>query len=103
VIRKRYPSAFFATDLAALLHLRGVDTLLITGCSTSGCVHASALDAMSHGFRSMVVRQCVGDRHAQSHDIALLNIDMKYGDVIEQDEAIRHVKEVSASSVRRMA
>lgn len=103
IIHKRYPSAFFSTDLAALLHLRGIDTAIIAGCSSSGCVHATAVDAMGHGFRPMVVRECVGDRHAPSHDAALLNINMKYGDVIELKEAIRYVEATAASSLGRTA
>lgn len=82
VLRKRQPSAFFGTDLAGLLQLRRVDTLLVTGCSTSGCVQASVVDAMSHGFRTVVVEDCVGDRHQPSHEVALLNMDMKYADVM---------------------
>ena len=82
VIRKRHPSAFFATDLAALLNARGVDTVIVAGCSTSGCVHATVVDALGFGYRPIVVRECVADRHQLSHDIALLNIDMKYGDVV---------------------
>jgi maleamate amidohydrolase len=92
IVRKRHPSPFFASDLAGLLRLRGIDTAIITGCSTSGCVHATVVDAMSHGFRPMVVRECVGDRHDLSHEIALLNIDMKYGDVVELDEVMRYLK-----------
>jgi maleamate amidohydrolase len=91
VVRKRYPSAFFDTDLAGLLRLRGVDTLVVAGCSTSGCVHASVVDAMGCGFRPLVVRECVGDRHALSHDAALLNMDMKYGDVMALAEVLAHL------------
>jgi maleamate amidohydrolase len=103
VISKRYPSAFFATDLAALLRLRGVDTLLMAGCSTSGCIHASVVDAMGSGFRPIIVRECVGDRYAMSHDAALLNMDMKYGDVILRDEAIAHIRAMPARSTRNAA
>lgn len=88
VIRKRYPSAFFATDLASLLRVRGVDTVIIAGCTTSGCVQATVVDAMGYGFRPVVVRECVDDRHRQSHEMALLNIDMKYGDVISLNEVL---------------
>jgi maleamate amidohydrolase len=101
IIRKRHPSAFFATDLAQLLHLRGIDTAIITGCSTSGCVHATVVDAMGYGLRPIIVRECVGDRHDLSHQAALLNIDMKYGDVVELKEAIRHLKGMSTPSLVR--
>ncbi len=94
IIKKRYPSAFFCTDFASLLHLRRVDTLIITGCSTATCVQASACDAMGHGFVPIIVRECVGDRHALSHDAALINIDMKYGDVVERSEVLSYLKKV---------
>nr|WP_241964825.1 isochorismatase family protein [Tatumella ptyseos] len=64
VITKQYASAFFGTALASLLVTEGIDTLIIAGCSTSGCVRASAVDALQYGYRAMVVRECVGDRHA---------------------------------------
>ena len=98
VIVKRYPSAFFATDLAALLRLRGIDTLVIAGCSSSGCVHASVVDAMGSGFRPIVVSDCVGDRYDPSHEAALLNIDMKFGDVVGSDEAVENLRLVAARS-----
>jgi maleamate amidohydrolase len=91
VIRKRHPSAFFATDLASLLNARAVDTVVLAGCSTSGCVHATAVDALGFGFRPIVVRECVADRHQPSHEMALLNIDMKYGDVVSLDEIQSHL------------
>ncbi len=92
IVRKRYPSAFFATDLASLLQLRGVDMLFVTGCSTSGCVQASVVDAMGHGFRPIIVADCVADRHQQSHEMALLNIEMKYGDVVESNEVLNWLR-----------
>jgi maleamate amidohydrolase len=88
VIRKRLPSAFFGTDLSGILMARGVDTLLIAGCTTSGCVRASTLDAMCHGFRPMVVRECVGDRAAGPHEASLFDLGQKYADVISLDEAL---------------
>jgi len=88
VIRKRLPSAFFASDLAGMLMARGVDTLFIAGCTTSGCVRASTLDAMCYGFRPMVVRDCVGDRAESAHEASLFDLDKKYADVIALDEAL---------------
>lgn len=88
VIVKQYASAFFGTSLASYLHARGIDTVVLAGCSTSGCIRASAVDAVQHGFRTIVVRDCVGDRHPDPHNANLFDIDSKYGDVISLGEAI---------------
>jgi maleamate amidohydrolase len=82
VLIKQYASAFFGTSLAAMLTARGIDTLVITGCSTSGCVRATAVDAMQYGFRPIVPRECVGDRHDGPHQANLFDINAKYGDVV---------------------
>jgi maleamate amidohydrolase len=82
VLIKQYASSFFGTSLAAMLTARGIDTLVITGCSTSGCVRATAVDAMQHGFRPIVPRECVGDRHGGPHEANLFDINAKYGDVV---------------------
>jgi maleamate amidohydrolase len=82
VIRKHYPSGFFATDLAAWLQVRGVDTAIVTGCTTSGCVRATVLDAMCHGFRPIVPRECVGDRAEGPHEANLFDMEQKYADVM---------------------
>lgn len=87
VIRKRLPSAFFGTDLAGMLLAKGVDTLLVAGCTTSGCVRASTLDAMCHGFRPMVVSDCVGDRAPGPHEASLFDLGQKYADIVTRDEA----------------
>ncbi|MEM8905424.1 MAG: isochorismatase family protein [Actinomycetota bacterium] len=83
-----FPSAFGGTTLAAHLTAEGVDTLVITGVSTSGCVRATATDAMSSGFAPIVVRDAVGDRDAAAHHANLHDIDTKIGDVIDLAEAI---------------
>ncbi|MBI1404363.1 MAG: isochorismatase family protein [Porphyrobacter sp.] len=88
VFTKQYPSAFFGTGLAEVLHARGVDTLLIGGYSTSGCVRASALDAMQHGFVPMVVREACADRHEAPHEANLFDLQAKYAEVITEDEAL---------------
>ncbi|CAO3409088.1 N-carbamoylsarcosine amidohydrolase [Azospirillum largimobile] len=88
VISKQYASAFFGTSLAPMLHAMGVDTVVLTGCSTSGCIRASAVDAVQHGFRTIVVRECVGDRHDGPHEANLFDIDSKYGDVVNKQEVI---------------
>ena len=87
-MRKHLPSAFFGTDLAANLTLRGVDTLLIAGCVTSGCIHASVLDAMSHGFRPILISDCVGDRDEGAHEANLRVLGQIYADLMTRDEAI---------------
>lgn len=92
VITKQYASAFFGTSLAPTLHSQGIDTLIVIGCSTSGCVRATAVDGVQHGFRVMVVRDGVGDRHEGPHEANLFDIDSKYGDVIDSDEAVAWLK-----------
>ncbi|KAF2704319.1 N-carbamoylsarcosine amidase [Pleomassaria siparia CBS 279.74] len=92
VIPKRYPSAFFATDLNTRLQLKGVDTLVVCGVSTSGCVRASTLDAMCHGYRPMVVAEACGDRTPAVHDANLFDINAKMADVVSESEAIEKLK-----------
>lgn len=92
VIVKNYASCFFGTSLAATLTAQGVDTLIIAGCTTSGCVRASAVDAVQHGFRPIVVRECVGDRHEAPHEANLFDIDAKYGDVVSRAQAIAYLE-----------
>ena len=91
VIRKTQPSAFFGTDLAAWLLGRGVDTLLVAGATTSGCVRASVVDAMSYNLRTIVVRDCVGDRALGPHEANLFDMEQKYADLAGVDEAIAAV------------
>lgn len=88
VFTKQYPSAFFGTGLAEALHAEGIDTLLITGYSTSGCVRASAVDAMQHGFVPLVVREACADRHAAPHEANLFDLQAKYAEVIGEAEAL---------------
>lgn len=91
VVTKQYPSAFFATGLAEALHADGIDTLLIGGYSTSGCVRASALDAMQHGFVPLVVREACADRHEAPHEANLFDLQAKYGEVISVAEALAYI------------
>jgi maleamate amidohydrolase len=88
VVVKQYASAFFGTSLAATLHSAGVDTVVVGGVSTSGCVRASATDALNHGFRPQVVRQACADRSPALHDGNLADLDAKYADVVDLDEAV---------------
>jgi maleamate amidohydrolase len=91
VVTKQYASAFFGTSLASTLQAAGVDTTVICGLSTSGCVRASALDALQHGFRPMVVAEACGDRAAGPHDAALFDLEAKYADVVDEAEAVAHL------------
>jgi maleamate amidohydrolase len=88
VISKQYPSAFFGTSLASTLTTLGVDTLIHTGVSTSGCVRATCVDCCSHGFIPIIVRDAVGDRHAAPHEANLFDMDAKYGDVVSEAETL---------------
>jgi len=87
VFTKQYASAFFGTRLAETLRAAGVDTLLIAGLSTSGCVRASTVDACQHGFVPLVVRDAVGDRHPAPHEANLFDLQAKYAEVISLADA----------------
>lgn len=91
VVSKQYPSAFFGTSLAASLTSLGVDTVLLTGLSTSGCVRATCVDTMSSGFIPIVVRDACGDRHPSPHEANLFDMDAKYGDVVGEAEAMTYL------------
>ncbi|MDM0107614.1 isochorismatase family protein [Variovorax sp. J22R24] len=95
VVRKTVPSAFFGTSLAAWLSQRGVQTLVVAGAVTSGCVRASVVDAMSHGFRPLVVADCVGDRAIAPHDASLFDMGQKYAAVMTRDIALAALEKVS--------
>lgn len=82
VVKKSKPSVFFATSLLSSLISMGVDTLIVTGCTTSGCVRATAVDAFSYNYRVVVVEECTFDRAMTPHNINLFDISQKYGDVI---------------------
>jgi len=88
VISKQYASAFFGTSLASALHAQDIDTLLITGMSTSGCVRATALDALQHGFAPFVVRDACADRHPAPHESNLFDLQAKYAEVISEADAL---------------
>jgi nicotinamidase-related amidase len=89
---KKWLSAFFGTNLNGYLTSQGVDTLIITGCSTSACVRATATDAIGSGFRPMVVRECVGDRASGPHEWNLFDIDAKMGDVVGKKEVLEYLR-----------
>ena len=91
VISKQYPSAFFGTSLATTLTSMGVDTLIITGVTTSGCVRATCIDTVSHGFIPIVVRDACGDRHEAPHEANLFDMNAKYADVVDEAAVIGHL------------
>ncbi|MFD7204284.1 isochorismatase family protein [Streptomyces sp. NPDC059893] len=91
IVVKQYASAFFGTSLASTLRTSGVDTLVIAGVSTSGCVRAGAMDALNHGIRPQVVRQACGDRTPELHENNLADLDAKYADVVDTAEALLHL------------
>ena len=95
---KKYASCFFGTDLISRLLSRRVDTVIIVGCTTSGCVRATAVDAVQTGLRPMVVREAVGDRSAAAHEQSLFDLDAKYADVVSLDETLQHLRTVGGNS-----
>jgi len=98
VISKQYPSAFFGTSLASTLTSLGVDSVLLTGVTTSGCIRATCIDAMSHGFRTMLVEEGCGDRHPDPHRANLFDMEAKYADVVSEAETIAYLASLTAPS-----
>lgn len=94
VICKQYASAFFGTSLVSTLTALGVDTLLIAGVSTSGCVRATAVDACQYGFIPLVVRDAVGDRHPAPHEANLFDLQSKYAEVVSLESAERYLADL---------
>jgi maleamate amidohydrolase len=88
ILRKTQPSAFFGTGYAERLRRLGVDTVIVAGCTTSGCVRATVVDAMSHDFRTIVARDCVGDRSLAAHEANLFDMEQKYADLMDADAII---------------
>lgn len=99
LVSKQYPSAFFGTSLEATLRWLKVDTLLLTGVTTSGCVRATCIDSISHGFVTLVVSDAVGDRAQEPHDANLYDMSAKYADLLTTREAIAYVSSTSKISV----
>lgn len=92
MVTKQYPSAFFGTSLAATLTSMGVDTVLLTGLTTSGCIRATCIDAMSHGFVTLVVSDAVGDRADGPHEANLFDMSAKYADLVTTSEAAEYLQ-----------
>lgn len=100
VLTKLFASAFFGTTLASLLVGAGCDSVIVTGASTSGCVRATVVDALQHGYRPLVPREAVGDRNLEAHEASLYDIDAKYGDVVSLDETVDQLEELAAAHAR---
>jgi maleamate amidohydrolase len=88
IVKKQHASAFFGTSLAPWLVHHGADTVVVAGCTTSGCVRASVVDASAHNFRPIVARDCVGDRALGPHEANLFDMGQKYADVLDAGEII---------------
>ena len=95
---KKYASCFFGTELADHLRSRRVDTVILLGCSTSGCVRATAVDAIQYGFRPIVVRQGVCDRWPEAHEQSLKDMHAKYADVLDSDQVLTYLDGLSNGS-----
>jgi len=98
VLEKLFASAFFGTGLSSLLTSAGCDGVVVVGASTSGCVRATAVDALQHGHRVVVPRDAVADRGAGPHEAALLDLDAKYADVLSTDEVLALVQATAAGA-----
>ena len=100
IFNKLFASGFFGTGLSSLLTAAGVDTLVVTGASTSGCVRATVVDALQYGFRPVVPREAVGDRNLDAHEANLYDVDSKYGDVVSVEEILEYLDEIYATRAR---
>lgn len=94
IIEKHWPSAFFGTHLLQMLITLHTDTLIVTGCTTAGCVYASVVDSCSYGFRTVVVSEGVADRAQETHNMFLWNMGQKYADVMSVDEVIEEINKL---------
>jgi nicotinamidase-related amidase len=90
-IAKKFASAFFGTDLVSRLNGLSIDTILLAGCATSGCVRATAVDGLQNGYRVLVVSEAVGDRDRAAHERSLIEMDAKYADVISLEQAVTYL------------
>ncbi|MCR2816542.1 isochorismatase family protein [Microbacterium jiangjiandongii] len=96
VVEKRFPSAFFGTDVASILRYWDVDTVVVMGCTSSGCVRASIIDSFSYGFRTIVAEDCCGDQDAQAHADNMRDVGRRYADVLSGEEIIAHLSAAAA-------
>ena len=91
IITKQYPSAFFGTSLSSTLTALGIDTLIITGLTTSGCIRATCIDTCSYGFIPIVVAEACGDRHEDPHNANLFDMHAKYADVVSEQATVDYL------------
>jgi maleamate amidohydrolase len=98
VILKKGASAFFSTNLPSILVSQGVDTIIMCGATTSGCVRATAVDLLQYGYPTLVPRECVGDRAQAPHEANLVDIQAKYADVVSVEDALTYIESVSQKS-----
>ena len=99
ILRKTQPSAFFGTGYAHWLREQGIDTLIVAGCTTSGCVRATVVDSMSYDFRTIVARDCVGDRSLPAHEANLFDMEQKYADLMAADAVIAALRRAAGRRV----
>jgi maleamate amidohydrolase len=92
IVNKRMASAFFETNLGSVFNFHGVDTVVVTGGSTSGCVRATVVDSLSRSYRTIVAEECVADKHESPHFANLYDMAVKYADVLSADEVLTHIK-----------
>jgi nicotinamidase-related amidase len=92
IVNKRMASAFHETNLASVFNFHGVDTVVVTGGSTSGCVRATVVDSLSRSYRTIVVEECVADKHESPHFANLYDMALKYADVIVVAEILEHLR-----------
>jgi nicotinamidase-related amidase len=97
LVRKQKPSAFFGTPLMSMINMLRADTVLVTGCTTGGCVRASVIDAFSYNFKVSVVEECVFDRGQASHKVNLFDMNMKYADVVSLKETLQYIDGLSST------
>jgi maleamate amidohydrolase len=98
VILKKGASAFFGTNLPSILVSQGVDTIIMCGATTSGCIRATAIDLLQYGYPTLVPRECVGDRAQAPHEANLVDIQAKYADVVSIEDALAYIESVSLKS-----
>lgn len=94
IIQKKFASSFFGTSLSSMLAYHQIDTLIIVGCTTSGCIRATVIDALQYGYRAIIPQECVGDRSQEAHRANLYDIQTKYGEVMPVQEVCGFLKKL---------
>jgi maleamate amidohydrolase len=98
VVIKKYPSAFFGTEVATLLTTKGVDTVIVTGCTTSGCIRATVIDSFSYGFKTIIPEECVGDQSKEQHRSNLFDVNARYVDVVSKKRVEKYFKSITSET-----